>query len=211
MPPALQQAAAAYWTCATSLMRSMMALTEVALDLPVGHFDESFSKPGTLLRLAWYPSESIGESQAIPVGQWRYGAHTDYDGFTILQRVEGSSGEGIGGLEIKMPSGEWVPMPAPKGTLTINIGDLLARWTNDRWKATPHRVAPPRPGAGSRLSLVYFTGPHPETLVERLPSQKCGEGIEAPRYGSITAREHVDQKVNAACAGCSAESAPQQP
>ena len=87
------------------------------------------------------------------------------------------------------------------GTLTINIGDLLARWTNDRWRATPHRVAPPSGGQSQpRLSVVYFTGPHPDTLVERLPSRKCGDGTQPPLYAPITAREHVELKVNAACA-----------
>ena len=90
---------------------------------------------------------------------------------------------------------------APAGTLTINIGDLLARWTNDRWRATPHRVAPPSGGQSQpRLSVVYFTGPHPDTLVERLPSRKCGDGTQPPLYAPITAREHVELKVNAACA-----------
>lgn len=59
----------------------------------------------------------------------------------------------------------WAPVPAPPNTLTINIGDLLARWTNDRWRAAVHRVAVPPPGgsaaAADRLSIVYFTGPHP--------------------------------------------------
>ena len=48
--------------------------------------------------------------------------------------------------------------------------------------------------------LAYFTGPHPDTLVERLPSRKCGDGTQPPLYAPITAREHVELKVNAACA-----------
>ena len=195
LPPALHRAAEEYWRGATALLRALMELSEVALDLPRGHFDASFARPGTLLRLAWYPP-----SPKTPEGQWRYGEHTDYDGFTILQRAEESAAFG-GGLEIKMPNGEWAAVPAPAGTLTINIGDLLARWTNDRWRATPHRVAPPSGGQSQpRLSVVYFTGPHPDTLVERLPSRKCGDGTQPPLYAPITAREHVELKVNAACA-----------
>merc|ERR1712151_572428 len=91
---------------------------------------------------------------------------------------------------------EWISPPAPPGTLTINIGDLLARWTNGRWKATLHRVARAPSGVGDRLSIVYFTGPHPDTLVECLPSDKCTLGEKL--YNPITAKEHVEAKLQAA-------------
>ena len=100
--------------------------------------------------------------------------------------------------------GEWLPVPSPPGTLTVNIGDLLARWTNDRWRATKHRVAKGGSGEGEgRLSIVYFTGPHPETLVECLPSAKCKVEGEAPKYKPITATEHVTMKMEAATIGVS--------
>ena len=155
------------------------------------------------------------------------GAHTDYDGFTILAREEEPHGDqgGAGGLEIKEQhgggggcrdeAGGWRAVASPPGTLTVNIGDLMARWTNDRWRATMHRVrsspystAAAAGGGGtllpSRLSIAYFTGPHPSTLVDCLPSAKCLEGRGGKRYPPITAAENVDAKLSAAAVGASA-------
>jgi isopenicillin N synthase-like dioxygenase len=92
-------------------------------------------------------------------------------------------------------------VPSPPHTLTINIGDLLARWTNDRWRATMHRVAAPptsQAAASGRLSIVYFTGPAPETVVACLPCAKCTQG--AAKYAPITAEQHVTEKMRAATA-----------
>merc|ERR1712023_145901 len=130
-----------------------MKLTEKALKLSNGFFNKSFHRPGCLLRFGYYPplvkekesdTTSNSKNRLIESGQGghRYGAHTDYDAFTLLQREE--IGEG-NGLEI-MWDGEWVGVKSPPKTLTVNIGDLLARWTNDKWKATLHRVRSPGNG-----------------------------------------------------------------
>ena len=91
-----------------------------------------------------------------------------------------------------MQNGEFQSVPAIEDGLTINIGDLLARWTNDRWKATMHRVAPPSDPSGSRLSVVYFTGPHPDTIVKSLDTTGAPS-----KYAPVTAREHVQMKIMA--------------
>ena len=199
-PKGFRDALVEYWVGGNKLMMLLMELTEMALDLPKGFFTKgSFVHPGTLLRVAWYPPSSKEEKTAAADGdassRLRYGSHTDYDGFTILQRAEGDAG-----LEMETKDGRWLPVHSPKETLTVNIGDLLARWTNDRWRATKHRVAK---GSGSsegegRLSIVYFTGPHPETLVECLPSDKCKGEAGAAKYKPITAEEHVRMKMEAA-------------
>ena len=66
------------------------------------------------------------------------GAHSDFGVVTLLDRQPG-----YGGLQIQLLDGTWVDAPYVEGTLTINIGDLLARWTGDRWRSTVHRVLPP--------------------------------------------------------------------
>ena len=194
LPAELCDAAEEYWKGATALTLALMELSELALDLPPGHFAPSYAEPGTLLRLAYYPP-GVAEP-----GQLRYAAHTDYDGFTLLNRgLEGATA-GERGLELQdHESGAWFATPAPAGSLTINIGDLLARWTNDRWRAGLHRV-PAAVGEAAlrpRLSVVYFTGPHPNTLVECLPSAKCGQGAP-PKYPPITAEAHVTEKLQKA-------------
>lgn len=199
LPPQLASALAAYWRGATSLMLLLMSLSEQALQLPPAFFDRSFAQPASLLRIAWYPPQAEGSAEGQSL---RYGEHTDFDGFTLLHR-EGDSADGeMGGLEIQLPDGEWLALDAPEGTLTINIGDLLQRWTNDRWKATKHRVAQPSRGVShGRLSVVYFTGPHPNTLIECLPSPKCVSNGSPVRYTPITAHDHVLLKMRAASVG----------
>ena len=200
---AFRAAAVAYFGGVNRVMTELYSLAELALELPPSTLGAAFEHPGTLLRLAWYPpcDDAQGaegaEGAEGGAGRLRYGAHTDFDGFTILQRGE----EQRGGLEVQMPGGEWAAVAAPPGTLTINIGDLLQRWTNDRWKSTRHRVArDTTPGRG-RLSVVYFTGPHPDTVVECLPSPKCAPADGgAPRYAPITAYDHVLAKMHAATA-----------
>ena len=101
-------------------------------------------------------------------------------------------------------TGSWAAVPASlPDTLTINIGDLMARWTNDRWRATRHRVPAPTAGSAAaacgRLSLVYFTGPNPSMPVQCLPSAKCD--CENPKYPSITLEENVQAKLLAAQRG----------
>lgn len=108
---------------------------------------------------------------------------------------------GNGGLEVKDPyTGIWSPVPSKPGHLTINIGDLMQRWTNDRWRATTHRVRAPATSSDAasrgRLSVVFFTGPNPTTLVECLPSAKCN--AHAPKYGPITLQENVANKLRKA-------------
>eukprot|EP00939_MAST-03C_sp_MAST-3C-sp1_P003017 g3017.t1 len=159
MPASLRKACADYAAGVTSIMSALMLITESALDLPRGFFDSCFERPGTTLRLAYYPAVSkVSVEDAVGATRYRYGRHTDYDAFTILQRCSDDSG-----LEILMKDGTWQSVVAPPDSLTINIGDLLARWTNDRWIATPHRVVMPKDRSKSRLSVVYFTGPHPNT------------------------------------------------
>jgi len=186
-PPGFRQAAVRYWAGATKLMLLLMEMTELALELPPAFFTaNSYAQPGTLLRVASYPVEGAQADEDT----LRYGAHTDYDGFTILNRND----EDIA-LQIQTANGSWIAVPSPPGTLTINIGDLLARWTNNRWRATVHRVANPPAGtaAAPRLSMAYFTGPHPKTLVECVPSAKCQP--DNPKYAPITAIDHVMQKI----------------
>lgn len=204
--PGLREALLKYFDGVTQLMLVLMQLAELALGLPVDYFKPSFATPGTLLRLAWYPppsSTATEEKTQADETRLRYGAHTDFDGFTILQRAASA---GLGdGLEIQSDDGTWLPVHSPPNTLTINIGDLLARWTNDRWRATKHRVAPGTASdAAGRISLVYFTGPAPTTSVSCLPCAKCTER-GPPRYEPITAADHVEFKMRQATEAARAE------
>jgi len=84
----------------------------------------------------------------------RAGAHSDYGSLTILLPQAGSRG-----LEVLTPNGDWRAVPPVEGAFIVNIGDLMARWTNDRWVSTLHRVA--NDGAeAARQSLAFFHQPN---------------------------------------------------
>ena len=118
------------------------------------------------------------------------GAHTDYTGFTILRQDPS-----VSGLEAQTRDGEWHAVPPRPGGFVVNAGDLIQVWTNDRWRSPPHRVVNPPPGLArkGRLSLVFFTGPADETVIEALPGT-FGEG-RPKRYEPVSARGHLLKKL----------------
>ena len=77
----------------------------------------------------------------------------------------------------------------------INIGDLMARWTNDRWRSTLHRVVdPPDPAAAAarRQSMPYFQNANWSAEISCLPT--CLGPGEKPRYEPVLAGPHLMAK-----------------
>ena len=148
--PGFKAAYVAYYSAMEDLAARIMQVFAVALDLPRDHFDRYISSPISALRMLHYP-----ETTDVPLEkQQRAGAHTDYGSLTILLPQPGSEG-----LQIMSRDGAWVDVPAPKGAFVINIGDLMARWTADRWVSALHRVVA-KPNQADRLSLAYFHQPN---------------------------------------------------
>ncbi|MEO1061252.1 MAG: 2-oxoglutarate and iron-dependent oxygenase domain-containing protein [Actinomycetota bacterium] len=111
-------------------------------------------------------------------GQVRMGAHSDYTTFSILVA------DPVPGLEILGPDGEWIGVTPGADGVLLNVGDLLAMWTNDRWPSTLHRVPLPDGSAGAvRRSVAYFHYPDPDVVVAPL----AGE----PRYAPVRVDEHL--------------------
>mmetsp|Transcript_14661 Transcript_14661/g.23067 ORF Transcript_14661/g.23067 Transcript_14661/m.23067 type:complete len:379 (+) Transcript_14661:103-1239(+) len=191
------------------LLRTIMRLTAVCLDLPIDFFDTYFfdcSEPprcegSVTVRCAYYPK--VPEDYVTPPGQLRYGEHTDYQGFTILWQDHNAVGpqtakEGLsppsGGLQVRLPNHEWIDCPPVAGAFTVNAGDLIQAWSNDVLLSNTHRVLMPPPGdRHDRLSLVFFTGPKKDTVVECLPTC-CGPDRPA-KYAPISAEEHLQRKL----------------
>lgn len=176
-PDAFRPAWQAYYRAVTDLAARIMRVFAVALDLPEGYFQPFIGQPISALRALNYPELSAPP----PEGQLRAGAHTDYGSLTILLPQPGSKG-----LEILTPEGTWREVPPVDGAFVINIGDLMARWTNDRWVSTLHRVVnvpPEEGGLARRQSLAFFHQPDWFANIETLPS--CLTPGEAPRYQPV--------------------------
>jgi isopenicillin N synthase-like dioxygenase len=186
-PPGLPELAKRYALCACDLGHRLMRLSALALDLPEDYFEPFYSPMSHLLRLAYYP-----EQLADPApGQLRNAAHTDFGGFTILRQDDAP-----GGLQVLTPNGDWIDVPATPGALVINTGDLIQRWTNDRWISNLHRVVnPPRHhnGPTRRLSIVMFTGPRPDAEIACLPT--CQTPERPARYAPTLASDHINLKL----------------
>lgn len=174
-----------YIMAAAALERRLMRITAVALDLAEDYFEPHYARMATKLRLVDYPDQG---TEPLP-GQLRNAAHTDFGGFTILRQDDAP-----GGLQVEMPDGAWVDVTPVPHALVINAGDLIQRWTNDRFRSNLHRVInPPRGLTGStrRLSIVVFTGPNPDTLITCLPS--CA-GEAGAKYPPIISSEHTRER-----------------
>jgi isopenicillin N synthase-like dioxygenase len=169
-----------------ALAARLMSLFAVALDLPDAFFEHAIDRHASALRALRYPALA---AEPLP-GQLRAGAHTDYGSLTILLAEPGSVG-----LEIRGPEGRWRPVPIERGTLVVNIGDLMARWTNDRWVSTLHRVS--LEGASApRQSIAFFHLPNWDAEIRTLPT--CVPNGEPPKYPPTRAGTHLTAKFRSA-------------
>ena len=184
-PPALREAFETYYATVSGLGARLRGLFARALGLPENWFDEAFRGHSSSMRAVNYPPPA-GE---IEPGQLRAGAHTDYGCMTILRTEDAA-----GGLQVQTRAGEWLDVHAVPGSFVVNLGDMMARWTNDQWAATLHRVAVPPADlrAGSRRqTIVFFHDPRADAVIECIPG--CG----TPRYEPVSALEHVNAKAAA--------------
>lgn len=172
-----------------ALTDHLAKLSALALDLPETFFDAAYRDPSLVLRFVNYPDQ---ETPPRP-GQMRYGEHHDYGALTILRQDAAP-----GGLQIKDADGEWKEAGVVPESFVINVGDLMARWTNNRWRSTLHRVTNPDrnlTGSTRRLSMVSFTGPNENYEVACLPS--CTDAAHPPLFEPVKAGDYIMSKLRA--------------
>ena len=188
-PSDLQKSLQTYWTHMDRLLNTIMEVSAVALGLKEDYFEPFHTHPYECLRLAYYPAQD--KTRPLP-GQFRYGPHTDYTGYTILWQDDAPGGlEVAGGKE-----GTWVPVKPKKGTFVVNTGDAIQQWTNDHWKANLHRVVNPPEDQSERhrLSIVFFTGSNMDVIIE--PLSVCCSHDNPPKYPPICSRELLRSKID---------------
>ncbi|GME51075.1 hypothetical protein GTA08_BOTSDO04024 [Neofusicoccum parvum] len=190
-----------------AMIHTLLRALAVALSLPAetslstAHASSAFQ-----LRLLHYPPVPVRALASSAAS--RISAHSDFGSLTLLFQ------DGVGGLEVEDPRrpGTFRPAPPVDGTLLVNVGDLLERWSNGRWKSTVHRVgAPPverlrergaveKPGEGeevcrARYSIPFFSAPDDETLIEALPG--CWSEENPKKYEAVTAEQYVTMRMEA--------------
>jgi isopenicillin N synthase-like dioxygenase len=185
-PAALKALYTKYYLRMGALAADVMRLSALALDLPETYFNDKIDRHISRLNVRLYPEQKIAP---LP-GQLRAAAHTDYGTVTILK-----PGDSVGGLQFADADGNWQDVPVIPGSFVVNQGDLMARWTNDRWRSALHRVAnPPEEanGGSRRLSIIFFHHPNYDTTVSCLPT--CVAAGTAPAYESITVSDYYIMK-----------------
>lgn len=169
------------------LAADLMRIFALALDQPEDFFDDKIDHHFNTCPLNHYPAP---KGDPLP-GQVRAGEHTDFGSLTVL-----AIDDAPGGLQVKRPDGAWLDVQPAREHLVVNLGDMMARWTNDRWRSTLHRVVNPpveAAAASRRMSLGHFLHPNYDAEVACIPSC-CGPGNPA-RYSPIMAGEHMRMKM----------------
>ncbi|WP_329059189.1 isopenicillin N synthase family dioxygenase [Amycolatopsis sp. NBC_01480] len=149
--PGLAATAREYMARMRALSDDLLRVFAHALALAPDHFTRHTGRPTYTFNINRYPPlTSVGPPEP---GQFRIGPHTDFGTVTVLDRQSGA-----GGLQVCTAEGDWVDAPFDESAFTVNIGDLMARWTGDRWRSTRHRVLPPQPTAPDEdlVSLIFF-------------------------------------------------------
>jgi isopenicillin N synthase-like dioxygenase len=123
-----------------------------------------------------YPPQETTEDNTF--GQ---APHTDNSFMTALARTD------VPGLAVRLPSGEWFAPPVIPGTFLINLGNIMRRWSNDRFLSTPHGVL--NESETDRYSIAYFYSPNPAAVIECVPS--CATEDNPPRYPPAVYRDLV--------------------
>jgi len=163
-----------------ALACTLLRAIALALNIERDFFDKCFIEPISVFRMIHYPPRSTASS----ADQQGAGAHTDYGCVTLLHQDD------AGGLQVQNVRGEWIDAPPIDGTFVVNIGDMMARWSNDQYKSTPHRVISPM--ASDRYSMPFFAEPHPDTLISCLPG--CHGPDNPPKYSIVTAGKWLESR-----------------
>ncbi len=165
-PVELRGAYERYFTELLRLAGTLVQSFALALGLVEDALDASFDDRSSSVRVIDYPAGAGGA---------RAGAHRDYGCLTIIR-------SDAGGLEAETRAGEWLPVAAPPGGFVVNIGDLMQRWTGDRWVSTLHSVVGPEGASPRRQSLVFFHNPRAEAVIETLGGGVVYEPVRAGEY-----------------------------
>lgn len=180
-----------YYLAMERLGAQLMQLLAAALQLPDDYFVEYHTHHLGALRGLNYPPVPT----KLDAGRQRAGAHSDYGSVTILK-----PDPGVAGLEVRLPSGQWIAAPMVSSGFIVNLGDLMARWTNDRWVSTLHRVVEPGTNvavdAPRRQAIAYFMNPNDDAEIRVIDT--CLEDGEAPKYPPVLAGRYLIDKFRAA-------------
>lgn len=178
--PAFAPVMRAYYAAMIELGERLMRGLALSLDLSEDYFAAFCHDPLATLRLLHYPPQPANPAP----GEKGCGAHTDFGGLTLLMQDE------VGGLQVHdSGSGKWIHAAPVPGAYVVNLGDMIARWTNDRYRSTLHRVV--NESGRERYSIPFFYVGNPDHQVACLPN--CLVSGATPRYVPVSVEGHLQE------------------
>jgi isopenicillin N synthase-like dioxygenase len=172
-----------YFKTMEALGERMLPVLARALEMPLDFFAPFFAHEAHVnLRFLHYPPQETNDDE-----QFGQGPHTDNSFITMLAREE------VPGLAVRLPGGEWLAPPVIPGTFLVNLGNVMKRWSNDRFLSTPHGVL--NDSGRDRYSIAFFYSPNVNAVIECLPS--CVSPDNPPRYPRAIYRDLVLDFYNA--------------
>jgi len=177
----------AYYGEAARVARTLTRVFADALGLPADYFAPFTDHSLDVMRLNNYAlPEGTVDLDGDLTGM---GEHTDFGIVTVLWA------DRVAGLQVVGPDGNWHDVAPLDGALLVNLGDIMGRWTNERWMSTLHRVKPPIVNGTirRRRSVAFFHDGNAEAVVEALPT--CVPAGEEPRYAPMTVIENITAKL----------------
>ncbi|KAL1405007.1 hypothetical protein Q8F55_008625 [Vanrija albida] len=172
-----------YYKEVLALGERLFPLFALALDLPETFFDDKIRNSAAIMRLLFYPALSEDDADELMPG---IGAHTDFECFTILRQDD------VQALQVSNREGKWIDAKCIPNTFVINIGDQFARWTNDIFVSTRHRVLPAR--ARDRYSIPFFFGCDHDVVMDPIPT--CVSEDRPNKYEVMTAGDYVHMRLS---------------
>jgi isopenicillin N synthase-like dioxygenase len=174
--PGFRETALAYMSAMESVGKRLVRVYAVALDLPAEYFDPMFAKPNMIQRFTHYPARPSYEENEFSIAP-----HTDSGFMTLL------APSAVPGLSIRLPDGTWLDVQTDPDAFIVNGGDILRRWTNDRFLSTPHRAI--NSSGRARYAIPFFFDTHPDTVISCLPT--CQSLENPPKYPPTTYDEYA--------------------
>ncbi|MGW6058271.1 isopenicillin N synthase family dioxygenase [Streptomyces sp. NPDC055189] len=182
-----QPAVLGYFAEAGRVARTLTRIFADALGEPPGFFEPLTDHSIDVLRMNNY---ALPEGSVSPDGDpTGMGEHTDFGLVTVLWADQ------VAGLQVLGTDRAWHDVSPVDGALLVNLGDLTARLTNDRWMSTLHRVKPPIVDGSivRRRSAAYFHDGNVDAVIATLPSHLDADDELA--YEPILVRDHIKAKL----------------